>query len=385
VPPGDYTVRAARKDELGSVQVPEVAVHSGNRKVELVIPDAATLAGRVVMNGKPVDYFGVAITTDDRGGSPDPVRARDGRFEEVGLRPGTVAVTIVGPSFRSRRLENVVVHAGEHVELGQLVVEQGKHVSGRVVDGSGRPVANATVIVESGDTVDNDASLRTELDAPRGVHTDARGHFVLAGLVDGDLYIQASEPVRGLALPRKLTAADLARGVTIVLVPSGALTGTGPASKTFAVVTSLADGHRYDALISDGAFSVDQLPAGDYIVVADESIMPATLVHVDGGQTAHVAIPEPTGGVELDVAVIGDCGTVSITSPELPDPTDSLGLASESCFAASDAVFVDVSPGRYRVCQDQSCTMVDVHASPARQTVTLTAAPSAPDPDEDPE
>jgi hypothetical protein len=106
--------------------------------------------------------------------------------------------------------------------------------------------------------------------------------------------------------------------------------------------------------------------------------MPATLVHVDAGQTAHLAIPEPADAVELDVAVIGDCGTVAITAPELPDPTDSLGwLDAESCVGAIDAVFVDVAPGRYGVCQDQSCTMVDVHASPARQTITLTAAPPA--------
>jgi len=387
LPPGDYQLSVTRADESIFKATPEVSVHTGDRNAALVVPDAASIVGRVVMDGKPVDYFGVALAGSGTAGSPDPIRALDGRFEEPDQRPGTFAVTIVGPGFQSRRIDDVVVREGGRVDLGDIAVHPGRRVRGRVVDGTGRPVANAAVVIEGGDSLDSSVEMHGELDGPRGVHTDAQGRFEIAGLADSyaqtDAHVQASS-ASGIALPRPLVDADFARGIELVLVPVGAVAGTKPAARDFVHVISLADGRETSAFGSEPTFSLDQLPAGDYIAAMDDVVAPPTVFHVDAGQTAHVALAEPTDFVQLDVALIGDCSTVALTAPEAPDPTNSNAwLATASCDGSSDALFPSVAPGRYRACQGTSCTTVDVKPSPSRQTVTLTVQPELPSDEDD--
>lgn len=378
--PGDYKVSVTGENESIFKLTPDVTLHTGERNARLLVPDPASIVGRVVMNGKPVDYFGVAVWSPDSSTGPDPIRARDGRFEEPDVRPGTVAVTIVGPSFQSLRLDGVVVDEGGRVDLGDIAVEPGTHVHGRVVDGAGRPVAGAAVVIDSGDSLESSVDLHADPDGPRGVRTDARGRFEIAGLpyAQSDAHIQASS-ASGLALPRPLTDQDLAGTIELVLVPVGSLAGTKPVGRDFVHVTSLAGGRQFNAFSSDPNFGIDQLPAGDYIATMDDVIAPGTVFHVDAGQTARIALDEPTDHVELDVAVIGDCGAVSLAAPESPNQE----LATASCSGASDAVFAAVAPGRYRACQGTSCTTVDVAPTPSRQTVTLTVQPELPTGEDD--
>jgi uncharacterized GH25 family protein len=123
VAPGDYELKAMRRSESQS-DVTGIKVHSGDRQVALVIPDASTITGRVVMGGQPVDYFGVRVMVNSDNehyfGIPDPVRADDGRFTHGDLRPGTFTVTIVGPSFQRKEIPNVTLVEGQGVDLGDI-------------------------------------------------------------------------------------------------------------------------------------------------------------------------------------------------------------------------------------------------------------------------
>jgi hypothetical protein len=84
--PGDYLLSVARETaedlDLGQASAHAVVAHTGDRDVKLVLPDAGSITGRVVLDGHPVDYFGVVLTTHPTA-TPAPRLAVDGRFVVV--------------------------------------------------------------------------------------------------------------------------------------------------------------------------------------------------------------------------------------------------------------------------------------------------------------
>ena len=178
IPPGDYSLTAMRDSESFLTDVPGVAAHSGNRNVALVLPDGASITGRVVLDGQPVDYFGVVVNEEPKTrGEPEPQRSPDGRFTRNDLRPGHMAVVVVGPSFQRKVIDDVVVTAGQQIDLGDIAVTAGQSLHGRVADASGMPIAGAVVVVQAGKHLENDISLQNQLDGTRGTRSDATGHF----------------------------------------------------------------------------------------------------------------------------------------------------------------------------------------------------------------
>jgi hypothetical protein len=311
VPPGDYKLLLAR-DLAPTDFAPRVIVHSGNRNLALVLPDVASIRGRVVLGGKPVDFFGVTATNDPgKPAAPAPHYSRDGRFELDGVNHGTVSVVLVGPSFRRRVIDGVVVAANQPIELGDLAVTAGNAVRGRVVDASGAPVAGATVVVRHGGALTTLVSLDNQDGGARGAYTDASGRFDLVGLPDdlSGLRIQAREPEHGLAVPHALTTADLDRDVELVLAATGSVAGTvvnDPPGPIWHVIraTSVTDGHSYEATSSDGKFTIGQLSPGDYLASLDDLVISPVAFHVEANRTTMVSVARPARRSSLTSGVV---------------------------------------------------------------------------------
>jgi len=311
VPPGDYKLLLAR-DLAPTDSAPRVIVHSGNRNLALVVPDVASIRGRVVLGGKPVDFFGVTATSDPgKPAAPAAHYSHDGRFELDGVNRGTVSVVLVGPSFRRRVIDGIVVAANQPIELGDLAVTAGSAVRGRVVDTSGAPVAGATVVVQHGGAFTTLVSLDNQNRGARGAYTDASGRFDLVGLPDdlSGLRIQAREPEHGLAVPHALTTADLDRDVELVLAATGSVAGTvvnDPPGPIWHVIraTSVTDGHSYEATSSDGKFTIGQLSPGDYLASLDDLVISPVAFHVEANRTTMVSVTRPARGASLTSGVV---------------------------------------------------------------------------------
>lgn len=110
----------------------------------------ATLRGRLLLNGVPVQEFAVALVPNITGlfdTTPHPFHAADGRFELTDAPPGTWDILIVGPGFaRAFELQRELV-ADRVLDLGDVVLHRGPTVRGTVTDTAGTPVGNATVMV----------------------------------------------------------------------------------------------------------------------------------------------------------------------------------------------------------------------------------------------
>ena len=402
IPPGDYTLTASRQDDKGDAPG-SVLVHTGNRQVALVLPDESSVTGRVVLDGQPVDYFGVVLADkpDALWDTPDPVRSPDGRFVQNNVQPGTWALIVVGPGFQRTVVKDVVVAGGKPLDLGDIAVVAGRSVRGRVTDGTGAPVAGAMVLVSASTSIDDDVSLRGQVGGERGTHADAAGHFEIDGLPDDltDLTIQASEPEHGLAVPRALVAADLDADVELELAATGSIAGTlanqKPDTGYSVYAMSFADGRTYAAYIQDGQFELPQLPVGDYSVeLRADVVVPIVRVTVAANAATPVAFELPSDTVTVDVEIVNDtCTGVIVTTPDVRDPMAESARWIELAHCTDDhhAEIEHVGPGRYKLC-NTGCTVIDVAASPARQSATITEAaepaepadPPTPDPTTDP-
>jgi protocatechuate 3,4-dioxygenase beta subunit len=385
IPPGDYELTAVRDGDREEHPRTRGA-HSGDRGVELVLPDRATIAGRVVLDGKPVDYFGVAFT-DDPGGSyptPDVVRAPDGRFSETHLQPGTWSVQIVGPAFVRKTIGDVRVTEGQVTDLGDITVERGRSLSGRVRDERGLPVAGALVTLGKGHDPNDDATLSQLSRGARTARSDADGNYRIDGIEPddgGELMIGATDD-RGIAAAQRVE--PTASTIDLVIERTGAIAGVvANARGQITVFAISARGASYDATPDpDHEFVLDRLPPGDYTVRLEGTTL-ATPVHVmvTGGATTRVDFEL---GAAVHLMIRADlpepCRQMTIESAEDGDGSHPV-LAVLDCDHGVGE-HADVAPGRYRVCVHFTvCTDVEVTASPAHQLVTLEAPP--PDPTDD--
>ncbi|TMQ14683.1 MAG: carboxypeptidase regulatory-like domain-containing protein [Deltaproteobacteria bacterium] len=216
--PGRYQIVARRPDS--AVDGPAVEATTADRRIRLVVSEPAGITGRVILDGAPVRYYGVAVGQDPGNLflQPAPVRSLDGRFHQPDVPAGKLVVILLGPGFE-RRVVDVQPVAGTTTDLGDIVVTRGGRLRGRVIDAGGAGVAGATIRATgsglSHDLTRLDATLRGECWAT----SDALGSFELAGLpssLDG-FEIEATHPAHGSSATRPL--APGATDVTLVLGP----------------------------------------------------------------------------------------------------------------------------------------------------------------------
>lgn len=365
LPPGRYKVTAQREDS--QVESPELIATTGSRQLRLTVPDRATIIGRVVMAGKPVPYFGLVVSDDatDTFTRPTPVRDADGRFTQKDASLGTFAVIIVGPGFARRVVENVHVTSGQVTDLGDIAVERGEAIHGRVVDEHGVGIAGARVRVSSSRSLAGTAGLTSIMRGEISVNTDDRGAFEMAGLPPGsdDRTIEATHTTRGTTGLRPLAVGETE--IELVLTASGSISGTvlhATRKTSLAIATRVDDSRaRYSADIdASGAFEIPLLPPGEYEVdVLGRNSLPSAHVTVVAGRSTPVTFELPEHPVELRVHIRGECGLVNLRITS----SDTL-LGVEVC-SDGVATFHAVAPGAYQVCAESTrCRELQVPAVP---------------------
>jgi hypothetical protein len=195
-----------------------------------------------------------------------------GRFAQGGLDHGDDRVTIVAPGFATRSVEHVRLAAGATVDLGDIALERGRGVEGRVADERGAAVAGATVTVyqERGAEVTEDG-LRGMLAGTRTVRTDRDGRYRVEGLAPAarPWRIEAAHAAHGAPVDRALAIDD---GVVDLVIPrAGAIDGsvtrathTDVGAIVQATPVSDAASHYEAELDAVGGFRFAQLPPGAY-------------------------------------------------------------------------------------------------------------------------
>ncbi|HEV7556216.1 MAG TPA: carboxypeptidase-like regulatory domain-containing protein [Kofleriaceae bacterium] len=292
VVPGDYEIsvrRPHRKRGFANVKT----VTADNRDLVIVLPDAVTLTGRVIANGKPATTAGIVVTDspDDDRSTPSMVDPKTGRFVVDDLEAGSWGVIAGAPGFALRRVATMPAAAGAHLDFGDIVLDPGRTIRGCVIDDTGRPVAMARVAVYV--TQSASEGLVGVFEGSLTTTTDAGGNYVLSGTEShADARIVATHPTAGVSTDRVLGAGE--SQVDLVLAASGSIAGTieNMSVGQSGVIASFATDPDLRAVTDidpAGGFRLDGLHPGDYqLVVYGNNKLAPQRVTVGAGQTTMV-------------------------------------------------------------------------------------------------
>jgi protocatechuate 3,4-dioxygenase beta subunit len=272
---GSYRASAHHKD-YAPAWTPAVAVEKGSQAVaDLTLLPGAAVSGRLVgAREKPVAG---RVVVQDADGQAVPraidellrgEAGADGRFRLAGFPSGSYVLRAQAPGYAPQRVDVTVSRAQAALDLGDVALETGLTIRGRVQDKGGLPVADA--LVHAG-------SPPLGFSLPVEGRTEPDGSFVLAGLERGVYRVVASASGYGRAQREAVRAGS--DHVDFVLQPAGAVTGmvtdeAGRAVESFSVAARPAirdmgttTGSRAE-VFSDptGRFVLDELAAAEYIV-----------------------------------------------------------------------------------------------------------------------
>ena len=344
VTPGEYTVvarEAGRAPAFGRAVVEPEAEAS----VTLVLSDGGFVTGRVVdEQGRPLRGRVRVDVVDDLGLSAsigDLVATEskdDGTFVLGPLPIGGLGLAASAPRHATRRVHALVGAPGRTVDLGDVTLEAGLAIGGRVRDGEGRALPGATLTAWS--------------EAPGGrppveAETDEGGAFVLSGLEAGRYRVNVTAPGYARATVRAEAGGE---PLEVVIEAGGEIAGRvldarGRPVRDGLVGAKARDGSALDprsyegsADPADGSFRLDGLAAGTYDLEARASGHGAALVanvRVVAGRTTEVgALTLVHGGVVSGTVVDAEGqGIPGVSVYAETDPsrlTEDLGSQTDS-------------------------------------------------------
>jgi hypothetical protein len=225
-----------RSGEAVSLVTPTAPLAPPAREEAVVAPEpaasqrpSASAASLATADGRFVEPGGVPIEgvrIAPRGRRADPVTsAADGSFtwsEDLGEREQRrLTLHALHPGFVRRALE-LTLRRGESVHLGTIVLDWGGSVSGRVADGTGKPMGGARVVCTLGEqTYSAWEKRRGPANPLADTKSAADGWFVLEGLPPGSMRVWASAEGMQHALSDVVTvrAGHETAGVELVLEP----------------------------------------------------------------------------------------------------------------------------------------------------------------------
>ncbi|HEY3446039.1 MAG TPA: carboxypeptidase regulatory-like domain-containing protein [Myxococcales bacterium] len=415
VPPGSPFPRLSASDaEQAHAEVP-----TGTHDVKLVLDDGSVRGRlRFADGGSPASF---RVQLDDDPADRETFSGAGGAFALSRVPAGGHKLTFTGPEFFQKSLA-AVVPSGGPVDLGESVVDRGRSVRGKVVDGQGAPVGGARVIAAQSFGNELDKILGNPEAYEKGQETVSgeSGEFSIDGLDPDARVLLADHPAKGtsehVALPARAGGP-----VTLTLRPPGSISGTltrggKPVQGAVTAVRQSGDDQLARFFVtseSDGSYRIDRLPAGGYrvgwggayrldlltvIVENDEKEQDLTLA---SGENRRLDLEIPalptlmvqvtSGGKAIESTLfLGGPDLRAATAPELDDALSNKSvrwIGSDWWSVMSDeqpphtAVISSVAPGAHTLCAQRgsmhsgdpalSCRPITVTATPEVQRMVI--------------
>lgn len=364
--PGTYQVEL-RCDGFASRSYPPLEVRAAPIDgVVWEVDPGVTLRGRVLVGGRPVAHAAVSAVAIGATSWARAATDRDGTFELVGLAPGPHTVDITASRGIGPR-DGWTIDVPQAGATRAFVLDPGGKITGRVLDGTGAPVAGIEVTArEAGER----GGVTTK--------TDAAGAFALAQLRPGTYHVIAQR--EWTSLLRKPATTDDERQGEMVHVPTGGQThvqltvetldgtirgvvvdATGRAV-TDAFITLARESDAIGALASRasetrfskapvltsaaGAFAIGNLPRGKYTVRAQRRGANESIAeHVSTGDTVKLVLA-PTAAVSGTVTAHG----ATLDDIHITIQSQMTGFRRDESFYRTAAfVLRDLPPGKLRL------------------------------------
>jgi protocatechuate 3,4-dioxygenase beta subunit len=387
--PGRYRLVARHEDFAPAVKDVELS-KDGDSEVEIVLSAGVTLTGQLVGEANEPVAGKVSLRGIDGGPVSVLLRSRlsvetdsEGSFSLGPLPAGEHTLQAESRGYASKNVDVSVSGRASVEDVGDVALERGLSISGRVIDETGKPIARAVVMVNQPAR----GMLSSTGEGFLVSETDEEGRFVLAGLSPGPQHVHASAP--GYGRSDFIAAEPGMSGLTLTLELAGEIRGIvvdpdgRPVPAFRAVARSSAPRGTPTRSFEDaeGLFVLESVPEGEYALeIAAPELMPEVVssVRVTRGGTTDVGTVRLRRGGSIE-------GTVVDSSAEpVPGATIQAMIPAQrrywmpETFASSDRL------GRFQVegLADGKFTVVARHPDYAEarlEDVEVDSSASAPE------
>ena len=321
LPEGLYRIRAARPGAPESALdlAKSTDVRPGGPKLTLVLNAESSIVGKVAFKDGAVPRgFTVALGAS----FPTPFATADGSFKII-APTGAQTIIIDGKSFLTAKARDVAVSDGKPADVGTIVVEPGRSISGRVLDESGLPVADAKVaagVLLTGGG--QELYIPDESIGAKDTITDRNGRYRLEGFSPVPITIVAGKDLLGRSASVQLPGGSDSATVDLLLQKTSGLDGVitregKPLGDTVVIANPIGASHAnfFSVTGADGTFALDALAPGAYIVypiIGGGGMRPKDMyvvkVELVIGKRAKVTIDTSPGPVTVAVSVKTQAG-----------------------------------------------------------------------------
>jgi hypothetical protein len=395
--PGVYDV-VAKAPGLAPSVVGEIVVDRRTEsRVDLVLRPGARVVGRLVDGDERSVTGKAALGEIDGRPTPrvlaEPLAAAagaDGRFAIDAVPVGEHALGIDAPGFARERVDVAVRASDRVVDVGDVRMEVGIAIRGRVRSKAGQPIAEAVVRASTMRMGNDGSEARSEAD----------GSFVLAGLDAGGVYrVTAEAPGFG---QEDKTAEAGGEPIELVLNPAGTVTGrvvddrSRPVESFRVTARTTEEPRRFMAMprmeettSEDGRFTLSNVAAGTYVLsvtapelttgnvtgvkVAEGQLVDVGTVKLSAGGIVRGTVADQTGAAVAgaSVAVAPPPQNWATSGPPVEVQTDAAG-AFELKGVAPGSADVGASHPNYASAEPVS-VQVDVAKPTTDVRLVLTA------------
>lgn len=321
---GTYELQATRLSGRIDWAQEHVKAHTGDEDVRLVITEYGGIKGRVQFaDGTRPKRFVLGLGLGWEPGVPfEPM---DGRFEIDNVAPASYDITIQGNEFALLTLPGVKVEPGETKDLGNVVVNRGRRIGGKVVDGEGKPVSGSEVLygqflVGDGSRLQNPGVLATHQQGKLSTISGPMGLFEIKEVCPEAGVVAAEHARLGRSMPVKIPKGTQDSEVVLVVRETGSISGQvrrdgEPESAALVEVRprdmDLAGQQLTVTTDANGKYLLSRVAAGEHAVsVRRRMDLPYSPhvrknVEIRPGERAVVDFDLQTGEIELRMDIRG--------------------------------------------------------------------------------
>ncbi len=382
LPDGPYKLWAARNAKQRDWGQSGVSAKVGDTGVRITLASPGSLKGEIRIDGGAAPKL-TLVQVGFQAATP----VTEGKLAIGDLSPGQYEIAFRGTEFAELYKHDVKIESGKTTDLGTITVMRGRRLTGKVVDGSGNPVAGAKVKVAlmlfSVEGMDDQMANFEEQSGVRSAISDTDGAFSVIGLTSKPTNVAAEHPDQGrstaIAVPE---GKDDPPPLTLVLHGFGSIVGKvtmkGEPQVGVAISTMAKGASGQGTFVqtdATGSFLVAKVPEGQVVLGAmmsktDGKSLKSTNVTVTVvakkqitqnidmpvGTLALQVTPKPIAGATLDSAqVFLFAGTIAVANAkQLTDNFLGASPQGKPDFwlgaGKPPVVFDELLPGSYSVC-----------------------------------